>query len=373
MPTAASATGKAGIVLSGSYEFLSYARNVALSYSYDFEASICGCAWIISCEGPTVSSDPKMPKMKWVGSCDGTNIYLVEVHDDDMHKKAWGDRYSTVKDQLEVATAEIFPGDFPPPARATELRHIWFALASGCVVGSTNGRMKTLGGEDLAVFYSTNCYMNYYWTNNTAEPGARVIVLQSDGHFFGRDYRTGETFKEARYAAPFDKGFTYGIGVYHQWTNVAATFVPIEFEFTAFTPKPDAKVVSDLEKWNGYKCTVSKFRSTVLERIPPDLPKGKVLVTDRRFLADGYATVNYAVTNGRWLAADDSNLVKGVAHTRKVSLDVEQGFAPARRYELRRFVIWCLLLFPLSALALKGLSKKLKRKRKQNEIETRSC
>ena len=109
-------------------------------------------------------------------SCDGTNVYKVELWSEDEGRKAWGDRYASVKDQLPVATAEIFPGSFPPYEFV--LRDIWFALASGCLTRGSNGVIKGLGGEDLALFYNTNCFLKYYWTNSPTEAAARQIVLR---------------------------------------------------------------------------------------------------------------------------------------------------------------------------------------------------
>ena len=359
LPCFASAEDRGTAVVSGAYETSFYpgGQEKGASWSkYDFEATLSGCSWTIACDGPTSSTRAGEPRLKYVQSCDGTNIYLVELQDKEMDRKAWGDRYASVKSQLPVALAETFPGTFPPQGRP--IRDIWFALASSCLTSNLSGTIKSLGSQDLAVFYRTNFYENYFWRDRPDEPGAREIVLTNDGHYFAWDAASRKMLN-ARYAAPYDKGWTVGVGVYHRWTNVAGIFVPLDFEYTGYSPSLSGKVASDLLRVKVWKCTVTRFRVGVAEQIPPALPKGNVHVKDRRFIQAGYASVGYAVTNGHWLAENDPHLLNLVAHARRMSLDVEQGHTLPSDPRLRKYLIWCLLILPLSAVALKGLFDKL--------------
>ena len=366
LPLTASPGERAAGVVSGVYELSFYpgGKENARSWAkYDFEASLCGCSWAITCDGPMSSSDPSEARVKRTWSSDGTNIYLVEFHTEEGARKAFGDRYASVKDQLEVALAEIFPGTFPPPRGV--ITDIWFGLASSCLTSNSNGTIKSLGYADLAVFYTTNFYLNYFWRDPPDEPGTREIVLRSDGHFFAWDAASRRIIN-ATYAAPYDRGWTVGVGVYRRWTNMAGIFVPLEFEYTGYSPSLTGEAATDLVRVKVCKCTVSACRAGVAGQIPPPLPMGRVIVTDRRFIPAGYATVNYLAINGAWLAQDDPNLLYLVAHTRKMPLEVEQGHDLPSDHRLRRYVIWCLLfLLPLSALALKGLSEKLRTIRKK--------
>jgi len=334
-----------------------------MSFSYNFEATISGCCWKISYEGPTETTITDILKEKCIATCDGTNVYICEFQLEDMARKAWGNRYASVKDQLPVAMAEILPGTYP--ARKQVILHTWLALASGCVLSGDGGRTRPPYIEDLAMFYNTNSLECLYsW--GTSDSGSRRIVFKSDGRLMERDQETGK-LSETKFLPPYDEGFTIGEGVYRESTNIGGISVPLLFEFDGFAPTNTGKSAAELRRINHYSCRVSELHSAAYDQISSELPKGLVLVTDRRFEQDGLGSVKYSVTNGLWPAPDDSHFKKVVAMTPRISLESEvirdMGLPRRPRWNVTRLIIWILLFLPLGLIVFKGLSDKLKTKR----------
>jgi peroxiredoxin len=277
-----SGASEPGITLSGTYEYSLYQGRPAPLYSarYDFEASIAGPAWIIKFEETGDSTGDDTMYTKTDASCDGTNIFVVQFQSRRAAMKAWGDGYASVKDQLPVAMATIYPGDYPP-SKEFHLQAIWRAFASSSVLKDSSGKDKPPFVTDLAIFYDTNNYCNYYWATNKVQPEERQLILKTDGHLLPMLVNGQKQY--VRMAPPYDKGYTSGVGTWRQATNMAGAFVPTDFEFTSFSPKLRGRTAADLITSATYRCTVTNIAIASLPSVPTPLPDGKVLVTDRRF------------------------------------------------------------------------------------------
>ncbi len=295
-----------GITLSGTYEYSVYSGSSTPQYSarFDFQASIAGRAWIIKYEQTADSSNADTSNTKAVASCDGTNIYVVNFQNERTDKKVWGDRYESVKNELPMAMAIIYPGDYPPPQEFA-LQNIWRAFASSSVFANSKGKAKPPYSVDLATFYDTNYNCDYYWTTNETQAGCRQLILKSDGHLLD-DVRINGKVQHVKPAAPYDDGFINGVGLLSQVTNIVGLSVPTKFEFTAFSPARRGPTILDaagaLRMAYTYRCTVTDIDTAVISSVPAPLPKGRVLVTDHRFdKRKAPPAHSFLSTTGKWL------------------------------------------------------------------------
>jgi peroxiredoxin len=270
------------ITLSGTYEYSLYQGRPAPLYSatYDFEASIAGPAWIIKFEETGDSKGDDTMYTKTVASSDGTNIFVIQFPNQRADIKAFGDSYASVKDQLPIAKAIIYPGDYPP-SQELHLQNIWRAFASSSVLKDSSGKAKPPFVTDMATFYDIDNYCDYYWTTNAQQPEGRQLILKTDSHLF--PLMINRQKKYVRNAPPYDQGYTNGVGTWRQATNIARAFVPTDFEFTSFSPKLRGRTAADLVKSATYRCIVTNIAIAPMPSVPTPLPDGEVLVTDRRF------------------------------------------------------------------------------------------
>jgi hypothetical protein len=285
----------------GIYDYTLYQQDGAKIYSskYNFEVLVKGCLWIVKYEQvPQSSTSNEAIDVGSVASCDGTNIYVFHLQNQETAKIVWGDRYDIEKIKLPVALANIYLGTYPPPKEPV-LQHIWLAIASSCCVfNNSSGKAKVPFITDMEIFGDDNYDCDYHWTTSHEEQSIRELVLTTDGKLYVRDPTTGDILKDT-YPKPYDKGFTNGIGRWLEATNINGVSIPVKFNFKLFTPKVDN---SGLINAYEYQCVVSSVSSVKLPQIPFQLPDGKVLVSDRRFLNRGHAVVNYATTTN-WVNA----------------------------------------------------------------------
>jgi hypothetical protein len=297
--------------LSGNFENAIYQGDPKpkTSGTYKFEVIIAGSSWVINYESvkwehndPFFAKFGRGAKEEGTASCDGTNIYLVTMQSEVNAKEAWGDQYESMKDDLPAALATIYPGVYPPPVNCF-LQPIWLAFASSSVLREPGGRAKPPFSYDLATFYNTNCYCDYYWATNAAFPEARALIFKDDGHVFEKDHSRNRMIV-GRYAAPYDKGFIGGRGVWSGGTNFAGKFVWRRFELTTFSPKfspkGPGKSSTDLLVSSTERCVITDVSTVAPPPIPPQLPVGKVCVTD---VSDGRferleSRFSYVTSNG---------------------------------------------------------------------------
>jgi peroxiredoxin len=269
--TAVSGADELGITVSGTGEYSVFDGSQAPPHSatYNFQASVAGRAWIIRYAQTADSRNADTLNAEAVASCDGTNIYLIQFQNEAAVRRVWGDRYESMKAQLPVAMATIYPGDYPP-GQEFALQNIWRAFASSSVLP---------------------------WTTNETQPGFRQLILKTDG-------------------------FTNGVGIWSEVTNIAGVSVPTEFEFTAFSQAArNGSVV--LLTASTDRCTVTNVGSAAIPSVPTPLPFGRVLVTDHRLDKSKdprYPDSTYLTTTGRWLP-DEVDFV-ALAASQSVKLNV---------------------------------------------------
>ena len=350
-----------GVILNGTCDYVVRPENKTPMYSahYKFEVSLSGPLWIIAYEDTSAPTNADVLNVKGIASCDGTNIYSVQFQNERAVKKAWGNRFDSVKDQLPRAQAEIYPGSYPPP-NPIVLQQLWFAFASSGVFTGSSGKAKPPAFVDLAIFYSTNFECAYYWTNTGA---TRQITLKSDGRILGRDLNTGQI----KYLTK--PPYTSGVGFWDRGTNILGVFVPRECEYNEFAPQGAEQNSRGLLKTWAFRCKVTDVRTAVIDQIPTKLPAGRILFTDRRFLKEGYSKVNYISTNA-WIATNDSYITSQLLNRPKMSLEEEFAGtlghpAPHSGATPIRYLMWIVMALPVLYLLGKGLFNKLNKQRKE--------
>lgn len=268
---AVSGADEIGMILSGTEAYSVFQGNPTPQYSAkcSFQASAAGRTWIIRYAQTADSRNADPLNAETVASCDGTNIYLLQFQNERAVRKVWGDRYESVKAQLPVAMASIYPGEHPPPQEFA-LQNIWRAFASSSVLP---------------------------WTTNETQPGLRQLILKTDG-------------------------VTNGVGLCSQMTNIAGVSVPMVFEFTAFEPPHRNSAVGRLTASTD-RCIVTNVGNAAMPSVPAPLPIGRVLITDHRLDKSKdprYPDSTYLTTTGRWLP-DEVDLA-AIAASQSIKLKV---------------------------------------------------
>lgn len=294
------AMGDVGIV-QGTYNYIvrPQSQKPPFTASYTFEIAVSGCCWVISYEDLAAKTNADILNSRSVACYDGTNIYLTQFQNPDAVRKAWGDHYEAIKPTLPIAQSEIFPGNYPPPDPPV-LQHLWFAFASGCIFSKSSGEAKPPTFVDLAIFYRPAFKSTYFWTTNSGLSKRQITIFNEDGRLLSRDRQTGHVGYMAR--PRFTKGYTSGVGIWTGVTNIGESVFPLSFEY--YENAPTAFKGDELLKTYSYSCVVTNVVVGNVLNVPVQLPAGMVLVRDRRLLEDGYARLDYIVTNG-WAPADD--------------------------------------------------------------------
>lgn len=310
-----------GIMLKGLYEYSLFQGGQSVSYSnrYNFEVSIKDCSWIVKYEDASAPTDGNLSQPRKTAGCDGTNIYVIQFGDPKAAQMALESSYNTLKHKLPVAMATVYRDAYPPPKEPI-LQHIWLAfISSRCLLSHQEGRTKPPFYVDMGVFSDAEYKCDYRWlTNDTI----RELFLVADGWYFSRDPQSGKLVKN-QLPPPSDKGYTTGIGRWLQSTNIGGISVPVDFEFTIFSPAPGGSISSNnLLKVGIFHCRVTDAQIAGIPQIPPELPMGLTLVSDRRFQDQGHAFVNYPTTNG-WLTLHDRHLTELLELAPKISIDAE--------------------------------------------------
>jgi hypothetical protein len=355
-----------GVRMQGIYRYVVRPDNPVPVFAaeYNFDVLVSGCSWIIAYEDTSALTNAELLNVRATASCDGTNIYFVQYQSESAVKKAWGNRYDSVKAQLPTIIAKIFPGVYPPPEEFT-LQTIWFALAADCVLGPASGRIKPIESVDLAMFYgNTNVYCGYYRTTDQNKPGTHQITLTNDGYFAVRDNRDGKVLR-LKGAPPYDKGFVQGIGIWSGTTNVGAVRVSREFEFTAFAPRFGRRDSAEFERTFSFRCIVTNVGPATVGEIPVPLPNGRVLVADRRLANEGWARIDYMATNG-WMAVNDDFIAFRAQNSPKSSFESEVLAVlnhPRSEFKWFRYATWLLLVLPLGLWALGAFRQKYKQRK----------
>ena len=302
---AAPYNGQSGVRLQGTYEYVVRPENhfPVFSARYNFDVIIAGCSWIISYEDLSASTNANLLDVRATASCDGTNIYFVQYQSESAAKHTWGSRYDSVKNDLPVAVAKIFPGNYPPPEEFI-LHTIWFAFGANCVLGSPAGKAKPVQYADLAMFYGdTNYFSGYFRTTGESNPTTHLITLTHNGFILIR-HGPDWAVRRLKLLPPYDKGFVEGVGVWRGVTNISDVSVPNEFEYTGFAPKFRSPNPPAFEKTFTYRCIVTNVETAMTDEMPVRLPNGRVLVTDRRLANEGWSRITYMATNN-WIPLED--------------------------------------------------------------------
>jgi hypothetical protein len=356
--------------LKGIYGYSLYQGSQAplSSVRYSFEVSIKGCLWSIQYENSAALTNSDILVAQSIAACDGKDIYVIEFQSESAVKKALGDRYDSVKPGLPAAMVHIYSGAYPPP-KEPFLQHIWLALAAAnCVLRDPEGQAKPPFLADMAVFYNPDNVCGYRWVRDDSGSGLRKLLFLSDGGFLRRD-ESGEV-RHTKYAPPYDKGYTLGVGLWLQATNIGGLSLPLDFQYTGFSPKPGGSNSTELLRTIEYRCMVTNVCSTEMPQVPPVLPRAKALVSDWRFADRGYGCVDYVVTN-RWVATNDADVPALLQRFPKVSLErqarEELGIPPQppKRW-LFRATLFSLAVFPLAY----WLARRIIRRNKQQVKES---
>jgi hypothetical protein len=93
---AASAPQPSGLRLEGTYEYSLYVGAPQPSFKelHTFRAAISQCSWIIEYYNTAGATNLALPCVHRVASCDGTNIYLVELQAKSAGILAWGEKWT---------------------------------------------------------------------------------------------------------------------------------------------------------------------------------------------------------------------------------------------------------------------------------------
>lgn len=332
------------------------------SARYSFTIAVKDCSWSITCDPLPVDGTVQNPlEARTVSAYDGKDIYTLRFQNQKTVREIWGKRHDSVKDTLPGAMASLFPGDYPSPEHSV-VQHLWLAFASHCRFAEPRGSAKPPFAPDVSIFLNPEYACDYYWTHAPGKPEDRVLVLFSDGRILARDPK-GDLV-QGRERAPYSQGYTNGIGRWTRATNIGGLRLPLHFDFTAFTPRPDGRAASELRTGYTYTCTVTSLSRGAMPDIPPRLPGERVLVSDRRLAKSGHSTIPYPITNA-WLLTNEPRFELLARSAAKMSLEeeVRRGHARIPRTRVPRAIIVLCLALPFGIVIAARLLGRLKRRR----------
>jgi hypothetical protein len=356
------------LVLEGIYHYSLLQGSTSPRYVTSAEFRVTrdpACNWLIeyreSLRGGT--NAPTLIERTSAG-CDGSQIYVLQVHREEVVKTTWGNRFESMRDQLPVGTAEILPGNYPAPNDAI-LQHLWMAYAFDCALPPPKGVAKPPFVTDLAAFFHPENVCEYRWFAAKGERAARRFELLGNGTQLERDRTTGE-LSPFTLPSPYDRGYRMGEGVWLAEGKSGSFVFPSEFRFAAFSPRPDGVRADQVFTAYEYTCRITNTTSSDLETVLPRLSGGAVFVRDRRLSQTGAGSLSYAISN-EWLTASDDRLLRLLERSPKVSLEQESrqehfGQPPSGRgsagTRVMRVVFSLLLAAPLFGWVFYRLSKR---------------
>jgi hypothetical protein len=370
--TRANALEAPGVVIQGTYDYVVHPDDSGVSHYRDhesFEVSRYQNGWIIRYADPAAATNDMIPFTGGTASCDGTNIYLLKFQNISCIKRIWGDKYESMKDRFPVAAATVFPGVYPPPDPPI-LQRLWVAFASDNTFAGEDGKVKPPDTTDLSIFFSTNYICSYYWSNDVASPDIRRLIFRSDGRILSRDKDSGKVKYFSR--KDYSSGYTTGTATWKGLTNLNGYPACQSFSYSGFAPRPAPGGLPGLYRYYTYDCTVTNAYSSKAEAIPALMPGGNVLVTDRRFIDEGYGKIDYLASN--WMAASDAHIIDQLRGRPKAPLESEilQGYpksavnsAWGTRRQLTLTAIWMVMIVPFAVVFGSGLWKRIKQNSKE--------
>ena len=249
---------------------------------------------MIRYEDKSAATNPDIVTAFSTASCDGTNIYVVNVQSEKAAKKVLGDQFEIVRHDLPYAIVKVYPGVYPTP-KEQQLQFLWFGVASHCVFQGGDGSAKPPFIVDDAIFGSDAYFCRYEWLNE-ASSGERRLVLKSDGREWIRNRPSGK-IDVVRLLPPFDKGYILGEAIWRSTTNLLGIPVFGEYEFTAFLPKQASNTRVHENVSFSTRCKIHKIFKSKTSAVTTELQGVKVLVEDRRFAREGHPLVTYTSTN----------------------------------------------------------------------------
>lgn len=301
--------------MQGVYEYLVLeSETIDYEERWIFDAVKEDCRWRIAYQ--ILSSSRQEYSSAYgrsVGTCDGTNVYVVKHFNRQEMPEVSGWHHGQVSPQHPVADAVIYPGTVPPPREWTVFT-LWFGLASDCVLGAPTGRSPAVFFMDLARFYEcADCWLDYFRSNAPGDPGREWIVLRNPGYEITRDHRTDWRIIRYPQLAPYDKGYVAGVGEWRGIHYVDDQKVPLSFVYNGYLARGrlvggrgrHAEIERVLENVVRFSCVVTQVSRADLGECPMPLPVGRVLVQDRRLAREGWAYVKYTVTDGRWWTMEE--------------------------------------------------------------------
>jgi len=177
------------------------------------------------------------------GSTDGKQIYLLASHTN-ITLEAIAELKDPVKAaELDVAFAQITPGEVPHFRSAEQICILWLAYASSCYFATrTNDQIEPVywfGGE---YFFNRGLTVPGNWQIEKASPHlpSRVVFF-NDG--FLRAMDRGRTPVITPNSGVYAKGFTNAVYQVTQFSEVNSFKLPSEFTLSTYRPKPSGTEV----------------------------------------------------------------------------------------------------------------------------------
>jgi hypothetical protein len=329
-----------------------------------FRIAIQGSNWVIGCDYTSATSNSKSLYLRVDASCDGQNIYVVHALNP-----------SVVAQNVEKNEAAVYPGIYPPP-QERETYYLWLAFVSSTIFADTHGMAKPPNTPDLSMFYNTNIWCRYEWATNSG--CARELVLKTEGNILVRDKSHNGALISYSLKPPYQDGYMLANARWINMTNVLGIFVPMQYEYSSFAPKPAAASSTDLQKIYSYNCKVTNVFTAPIPAVPAALQGDReVFVFDHRFFSNDVATLTYSWTNS-WHELTKAKLEKRLEGVPKETLEEQSlkqhGFIPKTNSLLNenkrmivRIVLVITLIMPFAVLKLKTAIQKTNKTNKEQK------
>lgn len=320
--------GKDTVVIEGVYEFIPYRDDKvfeAARKKSDFRLAMVDCDWELSIGEIAKTSWPGNSGPEIISTYSEGCIYTVHLIDSEAERKAWGDRYESVKQDLAVAKGYIYPGDYPPPSEP-DVMHIWFAYLSDCILANKSGQQRPPYMVNLDNFYLNTNYFSFFEWSTDSEKNNRYVTIIDNGYALTRNPNTKRMQSGNRYLEPYNNGYVGATGKWEKINQISGKDIYYEFEFQKWIPKPSGQSTNDLSLAYKYRCIVTNSFLKNMEIKRPKLPENKVAVFDRRMLSNGYSSIQYVSTNG-WISTNHPYIASKIQGPNSFGTTLEEEVA----------------------------------------------
>jgi hypothetical protein len=274
---------------------------------------------------------------------DGANLYTVRSVAGFVHHQ----EQVSGKHSANELTGRVDEGYLPNPGTSPVAPVLWWTFASASYLDTNSGpRFAPIWYPEIlysAALHTMGIELPAQVVRASSPPGLpHTVVFSDDG--IKREWRNPNSalwllpMEQSNRPKPFDKGFTNCILQVLSSTNWGGYEIPIQSEVRTFSPKPKAKVATDLECRCHYSVFVTNIVKAADEISTVPQVDSAIYTADWRFANLQPQVIGVGYLAKKWLSDDEvrrlplyTNALGHMSDMRKQAISREATMAAPRR------------------------------------------